>query len=97
VGSYLFDPENLTLSREGKADTLTQREADVLAFLLLRSNTVVRRDELLRALWGDDDYFMGRSLDVFISRLRKRLLADATVRIDSVHGVGFRLVCQPVL
>ncbi len=94
VGTYLFDLGNLTLSRSGKADTLTQREADVLAFLLARSNTVVRRDELLRAIWGDDDYFMGRSLDVFISRLRKRLSADPTVRIDSVHGVGFRLVCQ---
>ncbi|HEY0109359.1 MAG TPA: response regulator transcription factor [Fibrella sp.] len=96
VGTYLFDPGNLTLSRAGKADTLTQREADVLAFLLVRSNTVVRRDELLRAIWGDDDYFMGRSLDVFISRLRKRLSADSTVRIDSVHGVGFRPVIPTV-
>ena len=64
----------------------------MLTFLLARPNMVVRRDELLRALWGDNDYFMGRSLDVFISRLRKRLADDPAVRIASVHGVGFRLV-----
>ncbi|MEZ0541429.1 response regulator transcription factor [Fibrella arboris] len=92
IGTYLFDRANLTLNRAGLTDALTQREADVLAFLLDRANAVVRRDELLRAIWGDDDYFMGRSLDVFISRLRKRLSADSAVRIDSVHGVGFRLV-----
>ncbi|RYF73699.1 MAG: response regulator transcription factor [Cytophagaceae bacterium] len=92
IGTYLFDQANLTLNRAGQNDVLTQREADVLAFLLNRANAVVRRDDLLRAIWGDDDYFMGRSLDVFISRLRKRLAADSAVRIDSVHGVGFRLV-----
>ena len=92
VGTFRFDAANLTLTRAGHTNTLTQREADVLAFLLARPNTVVRRGELLKAIWGDDDYFMGRSLDVFISRLRKRLLADPSVRIDSVHGVGFRLV-----
>ncbi|MBO0952151.1 response regulator transcription factor [Fibrella forsythiae] len=96
IGTYLFDQANLTLLRAGLNDVLTQREADVLAFLLNRANTVVRRDDLLRAIWGDDDYFMGRSLDVFISRLRKRLSADPAVRIDSVHGVGFRLVIPAV-
>lgn len=92
LGTYLFDSGNLTLQRADKVDLLTQREADVLTFLLARPNAVIRRDELLRTIWGDDDYFMGRSLDVFISRLRKRLAADPAVRIDSVHGVGFRLV-----
>ncbi|MEZ0484552.1 response regulator transcription factor [Fibrella aquatica] len=91
VGTFLFDPGNLTLCRAGHCEALTQREADVLAFLLARSNTIVRRDDLLRAIWGDDDYFMGRSLDVFISRLRKRLATDPMVKIESVHGVGFRL------
>ncbi|MBO0929863.1 response regulator transcription factor [Fibrella aquatilis] len=91
VGQYQFDPANLSLRSASQQHALTQREADVLAYLLTRANTVVRRDELLRSLWGDDDYFMGRSLDVFISRLRKRLADDPTVRIESVHGVGFRL------
>lgn len=92
LGTFHFDPANLTLQRGPASDTLTQREADVLTYLLTRANTIVRRDELLRAIWGDDDYYMGRSLDVFISRLRKRLAPDPQVRIDSVHGVGFRLV-----
>lgn len=90
----VLDRRNLTLRvhgqlPDGPAQTLTHREADVLAYLLDRPNTLVRRDELLRAVWGDDDYFMGRSLDVFISRLRKRLADDPAVRIENVHGVGF--------
>ena len=91
LGSYQFDKANLVLRSAGQTHSLTQREADVLAYLLARANTVVRRDELLRSLWGDDDYFMGRSLDVFISRLRKRLTDDSSIRIEGVHGVGFRL------
>lgn len=87
-GTRLNHP-NLTLHLNGRAQTLTHREADVLAYLMNRPNTLIRRDELLRAVWGDDDYFMGRSLDVFISRLRKRLADDPTLRIDNVHGVGF--------
>ncbi len=87
----LLNHQNLTLSINGQTQPLTNREADVLAYLLDRPNTLVRRDDLLRAVWGDDDYFMGRSLDVFISRLRKRLAQDPTIRIDNVHGVGFIL------
>ncbi len=90
---FAFNRANLTLTIPGQsAQTLTQREADVLACLLARPNEVIRRDELLIAVWGDDDYFMGRSLDVFISRLRKRLAGAETVRIENLHGVGFRLV-----
>ncbi|WP_420147885.1 response regulator transcription factor [Spirosoma sp.] len=87
----LLNRQNLTLTVNGQTQTLTHREADVIAYLLERPNTLVRRDELLRAIWGDDDYFMGRSLDVFISRLRKRLAQDPAIRIENVHGVGFVL------
>lgn len=95
-GTLVLDRHNLTLHVNGHppggpAQTLTHREADVLAYLLDRPNTLVRRDELLRAVWGDDDYFMGRSLDVFISRLRKRIADAPAVRIENVHGVGFVL------
>lgn len=95
-GTLVLDRHNLTLHVSGRppggpAQTLTHREANVLAYLLDRPNTLVRRDELLRAVWGDDDYFMGRSLDVFISRLRKRLADSPSVRIENVHGVGFVL------
>jgi len=91
VGSYQFDPVNGQLHRAGLTQTLTQREAEVLAYLLARPNSLVRRDDILRAIWGDNDYFMGRSLDVFISRLRKRLCDDPSVQIESRHGVGFVL------
>ena len=89
VNSVMLDYPNLTLHVSGQAHMLTHREADVLAYLLKRPNALVRRDELLRAVWGDDDYFMGRSLDVFISRLRKRLAENPAIRIENVHGVGF--------
>lgn len=92
--AFVLDRQNLTLTIGEHTQTLTHREADVLAYLLDRPNTLIRRDELLRAVWGDDDYFMGRSLDVFISRLRKRLVSAPAVRIDNVHGVGFVLRCE---
>lgn len=95
IGTYEFDSTNGLLHRVTDAgrttQTLTQREAEVLTYLLARPNTLVRRDDILRAIWGDNDYFMGRSLDVFISRLRKHLTDDPTVQIDSRHGVGFVL------
>ncbi len=91
IGKYTFDFQKLTLSTEGRLQNLTFREAEVLKYLSERIDQVIRRDELLKAIWGDDDYFMGRSLDVFISRLRKYLSSDEGIRIDNIHGVGFRM------
>ena len=91
ASNTILNRQNLTLLINGQTQSLTHREADVLAYLLDHPNTLVRRNELLQAVWGDDDYFMGRSLDVFISRLRKRIAQDATIRIENVHGVGFIL------
>lgn len=91
IGKYVFDFQKLTLTFDGKSQSLTFREAEVLKFMAERTDQVIRRDELLKAIWGDDDYFMGRSLDVFISRLRKYLSGDPDIRIDNVHCVGFRM------
>ncbi|MHA4737534.1 response regulator transcription factor [Dyadobacter sp. MSC1_007] len=91
IGKYTFDFQKLTLTINGTNQSLTFREAEVLKYMAERTDQVIRRDELLKAIWGDDDYFMGRSLDVFISRLRKYLSADPDIRIDNVHGVGFRI------
>jgi len=91
IGELQLDVSNLALhTPEGEAQ-LTQREAAVLAYLASKPNQILKREEILKELWGDDDYFMGRSLDVFISRLRKYLVADPKVVIETVHGVGFRL------
>lgn len=91
VGKFNFDFQKLSLSFNGNAQSLTFREAEVLKYLADRPDQVIRRDDLLKAIWGDDDYFMGRSLDVFISRLRKYLAQDPEIRIDNIHGVGFRM------
>lgn len=91
VGEYTFDYKNLTISRAGQDTRITKREADVLQTLCLNKGRVVKRDDILLSIWGSNDYFNGRSLDVFISKLRKYLKDDPRVEIENVHGVGFAL------
>lgn len=93
LGKFIFYPENQTLSANGTTTNLTMRESELLQFLIQHSNQLLRREEILMALWGQDDYFLGRSLDVFISRLRKHLASDPAVKIETVPRVGFRLIC----
>lgn len=91
-GHFQFDYRNLTLSSSDGKIELTHKEADILRYFCQRPNTLVKREDLLKHVWGDDDYFVGRSLDVFISKLRKYLQADERVSIRNVHGVGFEFV-----
>lgn len=91
IGEYQFDHPNLQLSLGDEERTLTQKEADLLKMFVENKNNVLKRSEILIKLWGEDDYFLGRSLDVFISRLRKYLKQDETLKIENIHGVGFRL------
>jgi DNA-binding response OmpR family regulator len=91
VGSYEFDYTTLTLRNPVSEKTLTQKEAEVLQLLYYNRHRVLKREEILKEVWGDDDYFMGRSMDVFISKLRKYLKEDPAVQIVNYHGVGFRL------
>jgi len=91
IGKYHFDHVNLLLKYGDEDKTLTQMEADILNYLCLRKGEVVKRNEILEAVWGEDDYFSGRSLDVFISKLRKYLSSDEDVKISNYHGVGFKL------
>lgn len=90
IGDYSFDYKNLSLTTEGYAETLTQKEADLLKLLNEHRNQVVKRSFILETIWGKDDYFLGRSLDVFISRLRKYLNIDDRIKIENIHGVGFK-------
>ena len=90
--SFEFDYSNLSLKHGDDDRKLTQREADLLKYFADRPNTVLKRSEILETIWGEDDYFLGRSLDVFISRLRKYLRADEALKIENIHGVGFRFV-----
>ena len=91
VGEYEFDASNLVLKNTKSEKTLTQKEADVLKLLYQNRDRVLKREEILNQVWGDDDYFMGRSMDVFISKLRKYLKDDPAIQIVNYHGVGFRL------
>lgn len=92
IGEYEFDHPNLNLKFDDSDErTLTQKEADLLKMFVEHKNTVLKRSEILIKLWGEDDYFLGRSLDVFISRLRKYLKKDDSLKIENIHGVGFRL------
>lgn len=91
LGNFQFDCTNFILQHGGGEKTLTQKEAEVLKLLCRNKDRVLKREEILNAVWGNDDYFLGRSMDVFISKLRKYLRDDPRVQIVNYHGVGFRL------
>ena len=92
LGSSSFDYANLTIKGD-KIDTrLTQKEADLLRFFCLNANKVVKREEVLTKVWGKDDYFLGRSMDVFITKIRKYLKEEEEIEIQTIHGVGFRFI-----
>lgn len=93
IGSFSFNSDNFQLSRGNEKKSLTKKEAGVLKLLCEHKNKVIERELITNMVWGDDSYFVGRSLDVFITRLRKHLSEDEKVSITNVHGVGFRLVC----
>ena len=95
IGRFELDMANLELRDLEDADAetrrLTQRELELLSLFARSPNRVLKRSDILTKIWGRDDYFLGRSMDVFISRLRKYLRADERVSLENVHGVGFRL------
>lgn len=91
IGQYEFDTANFTLKHKNEERVLTSREAEILKQLYLHRDRVLKREEILLAVWGNDDYFLGRSLDVFISKIRKYLKDDPNVQITNFHGVGFKL------
>lgn len=91
LGSYQFDTINYELKHEEFEKILTKKEAQILKILCKFANQVVAREVVLNAVWGQDDYFVGRSLDVFITKLRKYLKYDERIQISNVHGIGFKL------
>lgn len=90
IGLFDFYYDNLTLLRQNTCKTLTYKEAQLLKYFCEHPNTVLSRSDILKNVWGSDDYYLGRSLDVFISRLRKYLNGDPAIRILNIHGIGFR-------
>jgi DNA-binding response OmpR family regulator len=92
IGNTKFDMSNLSIEGPGNSLRLTQKEADLLYFFCINPNRIVKREEVLTKVWGKDDYFLGRSMDVFITKLRKYLKQEPDVEIQTIHGVGFKFV-----
>ncbi|RZJ76595.1 MAG: response regulator transcription factor [Flavobacterium sp.] len=92
IGKYNFDYTTQLIHFEGKQQKLSTKEAELLQLLCLKKNTVLTREEALLSIWHDDNYFNGRSMDVFLSKLRKYLKEDPKVEILNVHGKGYKLL-----
>ncbi len=90
IGRLKFSYTDLKLAIGDEIFNLTQKEADLLKFLCEHSNRILKREEVLLNVWGKDDYFLGRSMDVFITKLRKYFKSDPHVNLETIHGVGFR-------
>lgn len=93
-GSFTFEPDNYQIKNKDVKTTLTEREAQLLKLFLDHPNTVLKREKILMELWGSDDYFLGRSLDVFISRLRKIIKEEPNLAIENIPRVGFKWVSE---
>lgn len=91
LGASRFSYSDLKIYHGEEISNLTQKEADLLKFLCEHPNRILKRDEVLLNVWGKDDYFLGRSMDVFITKLRKHFKFDADITLETIHGVGFRL------
>lgn len=92
LGSFEFDTKKQTLTRNGEVIKLTTKENELLCLLCAHSNEVLQRDFALKTIWVDDNYFNARSMDVYITKLRKHLKGDDSVEIINIHGRGYKLV-----
>jgi len=92
IGKFVFDPENRLLKGNNAEVKLTTKENDLLKLLNKNSNSILDRNYALKKIWGDDSYFNGRSMDVYITKLRKHLKPDPSLQIINEHGKGFKLI-----
>jgi len=88
IGRYTLDTKRLELKHESATQQLTQKEAALVIYLYHNRNRLLKREEILKAIWQNDDFFSGRSMDVYISRLRKYFAKDPSIRIESVRHLG---------
>lgn len=92
IGNLTFNYSDLLLYNDQVRQQLTQREADLLRYLALNPNRVLKREEILLNVWGKEDYFLGRSMDVFITKIRKHLKDQPGVELQTIHGIGFKFI-----
>jgi DNA-binding response OmpR family regulator len=95
LGDTIFDFDNLLLQNELESHQLTQREAELLRYFCSNANKVLKRDDILLNVWGKEDYFLGRSMDVFITKLRKYLRSEKQAELQTIHGIGFKFLADP--
>tara|TARA_B110000046_G_scaffold92218_1_gene100236 strand:- start:5480 stop:6157 length:678 start_codon:yes stop_codon:yes gene_type:complete len=93
IGNYLFNLTKQTLKNSLEIQQLTHREAQLLFHLFEKKNEILDRTFILNKLWGNDDFFNARSMDVFISKLRKKLKKDRNIQIINIRGFGYKLIC----
>lgn len=94
IGKIKYEPELRLLHLNGDTKKLTTKENQLLSLLVKNQNEILDRQAALRAIWGDDNYFNGRSMDVYIAKLRKALKDDENIQIMNVHGKGFKLIVK---
>ncbi|MBR1713235.1 MAG: response regulator transcription factor [Alloprevotella sp.] len=92
LGEFTFDTQKQTLTRNGEPAKLTTKESELLSLLCAHANEILQRDFALKTIWIDDNYFNARSMDVYITKLRKHLKADPSVEIINIHGKGYKLI-----
>lgn len=92
IGTYIFDSANYTLAHPEVMHRLTEKEAHLVGYLYKNRNRIIKREEILAEIWGSDDFFSGRSMDVFISRLRKYFAEDPSISLQSYRGVGLEFI-----
>lgn len=88
IASYTLDTENYRLLRKDKIQKITEKEAALISYFFQNKNQLLKREQILNSIWENDDFFSGRSMDVFISRIRKHFKADSRIRIESTRGIG---------
>lgn len=88
IGDYIFDRDNFILKHADEIQRITEREAALIDYLFTNKNRLLKREDILREVWGNDDFFSGRSMDVFISRLRKYFSQDPSITISGIRGLG---------
>ncbi|BAO77313.1 two-component system response regulator [Winogradskyella sp. PG-2] len=91
LGSFYFYPEQNKLVKEAEEIALSKKECELLGLFVANPNQIIKRDELTKRLWEDNGVFVGRSLDTYISKLRKKLKSDTSIKLSNVHGVGYKL------
>jgi DNA-binding response OmpR family regulator len=96
IGKFTFDTQKQILSIDGKNNKLTTKESELLALLCGHANEILQRDFALKTIWIDDNYFNARSMDVYITKLRKLLKADPSIEIINIHGKGYKLISPDV-